>query len=59
MVGTESYSKARDIVLDQVRGKNNEPWPARNVAKHASPSLDYRKIDSWSVFSKSVSQPHR
>lgn len=54
MIGTDSYTAARDIVLDQVRGKNNSPWPAQHLAKPAS-GQDYRKIDSWSVFSKAVS----
>ncbi len=38
MTSTETISKALDVVLDQVRGEKNSPWPAQHPAKPASKS---------------------
>jgi len=51
-IGSESYVQSRDIVLSQVRDKNNGQWPAAQAVAKRSPGQDYRKIDSWSTFSK-------
>lgn len=52
---SQTYLDNRETVLAQVRGKNNGYWNKEHVAAKPKAGQDYRIIDPWTTFQKSVS----
>lgn len=55
---SSTYTEQQNVLLRQIRNQSTAPWPKRMQALRGNADgdgNDYRKIDTWSTFPKSVS----